>query len=162
MSDAVQLSLLPGVDEPAGGTVKGYVPAIYCDEVSPTPRAMPDGWLITLPNGLPALAGEFVDEEDARALADGEIVKFLRLTEYGNAILTVDGALEYRTSRDMPSDATHVCADHDPDAMSDSVEQLVEQMDYKPGEYALAYYDWSGEIAYRLDAAGRRFVLAAV
>jgi hypothetical protein len=176
MSDdrPVQLGLLPGFDEPAG-SIKGYVPADYADETTPPSQSSPDAWIVTLKDGRFALApadaleiladtlGAKGDERPIpHLLADGDAIEFLRLTDYGGAILNVEEGGGWRVSRDMPAGATQVCADNDPDAIADSVETLVDLLEPDPAHsyrYDLSYYDWSGEIAYRFDAADKRFVL---
>ena len=160
MSDTgvVQMGLFPGFDEPAGGVVKGYVPLIYADETAPEPRSTPDAWLTMLENGWPAIAGELVDDENARPIEGGEVVHFLRLTDHGSAILTIEEDAGYTVTRDMPA-GVQVCIDNDPETIAGSVEALVAEFDPEPGEYRLFYYEWSGEIPYRFDAAGKRFVL---
>jgi hypothetical protein len=142
----------------------GFLPLDYMDEAVPPARPHPNDWIIRLADGAPALAPD-CDEGRPMLLADGDIVKFCQLTNYGGATLTL-----YETSdedRDtlsidypMPKGAENVMVLADPDTLSCDVGDVaynLRESGCSSGEYPIIYYTWSSGEEWRFDAATGKF-----
>lgn len=152
---------------------EGWLPEIYCDEVTPPPRATPDAWLTRRADGTPALASDDpVAAEDepgdtAASLVDGEAVPFTRLADHGRATLAIRPDGSWSVSAPMPAAAEQVCAldGFQSETLSGSVEEVVEALqellgDDAAGDYALSYYTYEKAVVFRFDAAAAAFVRA--
>jgi hypothetical protein len=137
----------------------GFLPDDYMDEIVPPTRQSPDAWVTRLDDGAYALDADS-DMSGPTLLSEGQIVKFCRLTNYGNAILTI-GEDAHTVEPPMPAEAENVMVLFDPDTLSPGVRELVENLRESPHDlsesFELIYYTWSTGEDYRFDQASGKF-----
>lgn len=137
-----------------------WVPAFLVDEVTPTPRAHPDHWLIAEVVTAP---GWWVtdpdDEHSASARMDvGETMEFEWFVDHGEIIFTIAPDGTYTTDRPIPAEATHFWVRCDGDTIALSPDQFARQiadnfigLDEIPGEVEANIYQWSEQpVTFRL------------
>lgn len=140
-----------------------YLPTDLMDEVIPTPRASPDDWIVTGPDGAAMLAqGADDDDADPAPLTDWEAVWFSVHHDYGTATLIVSEDGSWTVDREPPDGVTHICAlmGWQAETISTSVAdcaRCLREAGAGAGEATLAYSHWSSEW-YIFDPTTRRFI----
>lgn len=144
---------------------EGVVPLCYVDEITPPPREHPNDWILKVGEQFYFATpdGFYTDEETGPdPLFDGCIYGFERLESFGEATLTIKDDKSYALDREMPDGAESVYVSYDPDTLSGSIAELIENCadDLGPGDHSIEYFSWHSE-QWRFDAAKGVFVEAS-
>lgn len=139
-------------------------PYDYIDEIMGTHRASANAW-IEDKDGRPFLGANDIASgfgEEPRAISDGEIVKFVTMTDHGEAIVTLNDAGSWSVSSSMPEAAESCCILYgwQSDTVGGNVDETMKALiaeGAKPGEYTISFYTYSNEIPLRFDQATRSF-----
>ncbi len=131
-----------------------WVPHQYVDEITPTPRETPDAWLVSLPgDGVMAIAGDETGEGEGEPiiLADGQIVEFSWMEDFGTASFTVLADGRWTAEPPMPPNpeggSTVVMVVGDPETLGFDIDSFArcwcEENNSEPGTVTIRYYAWS-------------------
>ncbi|MCW2276340.1 hypothetical protein GJ654_18615 [Rhodoblastus acidophilus] len=135
------------------------------DETTPPPRATPDDWIVRKGDAFMIdFVPVFCDDDEASealALKNGERVPFGRLYTYPTATLTFGENGKWQCEPPAPNGAEQVMVEDDPETMSDSVAELVENADLDSDfSYTLHFYTWTDEL-WTFDAEAGKFTRGA-
>ena len=131
------------------GSLIGWVPAAFYDEVCPAPRDTPDSWLRV---GDHAYLDGSDDDLDPVPVSEGERVTFYSLTNFPGVRLrwtgnpgdvTIDGTIA--------AESTSLAIAGDLDSVAESVDALAAHMrryDYEPGTYEVQVYRWCDGVVF--------------
>ena len=82
-----------------------WLPSELADEMGPMPRKSPDDWVTSLDDGAPALDNDSDGIDRPSRLSDGQIVKFISLTDHGRATLIIRSDTDWTAAPPMPTEA---------------------------------------------------------
>lgn len=140
----------------SNASLRRWVPSIFIDDICPKPRARPEDWISTHPNGAKWLFSDDVCEQQPVRVDIGDVVRFNWVVDHGTFEITLHPNGSWSCDDALPEGANGFMEPSDTDTYAETMDEFASNYvavgrNTEDEPCYVKVLTWSDDLYFRLD-----------